>query len=69
MFTVNGNVLATDMRAPFRIHVPADFAGRGLLKARVTFKDAAHARTLTFHYRACAAAVAHPLPGPSKFTG
>ena len=35
----------------------------------VTFKDATRARTLTLRYRACAAAVVHPLPAPSTFTG
>jgi hypothetical protein len=69
VFTFNGNLLGTDTRSPFRIHVPADFAGKSLLKARVTFRDATHARTLTLRYRACAIAAAQPLPGLSKFTG
>jgi type VI secretion system secreted protein VgrG len=69
VFTINGKALATDPRSPFRVHVPPDFAANSVLKARVTFKDATHARTLTLRYRPCAVAVVRPLPGPSKFTG
>ena len=69
VFTLNGRLLATLVGSPFRVHVPAAFAGSGHLKARVTFKDATRARTLTLRYRACAAAFVQPRPAPSTFTG
>lgn len=69
VFRIDGKLLATRGRSPFRVHVPPAFAGRGLLKAGVTFKDSTRARTLTLRYRACAAAVVRPLPAPSTFTG
>jgi hypothetical protein len=43
--------------------------GAHTVSARVTFKDATHAKTMTLPYRACAAAVLHPHHGPSQFTG
>jgi hypothetical protein len=43
--------------------------GRHNVTARVTFKDATRARTLSLGYRACAAAVLAPRRGPSQFTG
>jgi hypothetical protein len=69
VFTLDGKRLANLISSPFRVHVPAAFAGSGHLKARVTFKDATRARTLTMRYRACAAAVVQPRPAPSTFTG
>jgi hypothetical protein len=69
VFTLDGKRLANLFNSPFRVHVPAAFAGSGHLKARVTFKDATRSRTLTMRYRACAAAVVHPRPAPSTFTG
>jgi hypothetical protein len=69
VFTLDGKRLGIMTGSPFRVHVPAAFAGTGHLKARVTFKDATRARTLTMRYRACAAAVVHPRPAPSTFTG
>jgi ice-binding like protein len=69
VFTLDGKRLANQTRSPFRVHVPATFAGTGHLKARVTFKDATRAKTLNLRYRACAAAVVAPLPAPSTFTG
>jgi hypothetical protein len=39
------------------------------VRARVTFKDATRAKTLTLRYRACAAKVLRPRRGPSQFTG
>jgi Ice-binding-like len=69
VFTLDGRRLASRNGSPFRVHVPAAFAGSGHLKARVTFKDATRAKTLNLRYRACAAAVAAPLPAPSTFTG
>jgi hypothetical protein len=69
VFTLDSKVLANLISSPFRVHVPAAFAGRGHLKARVTFKDATRPRTLNLRYRACAAAVVQPRPAPSTFTG
>lgn len=69
VFRLDGRWLAARMGSPFRVHVPAAFASTGHLKARVTFKDATRARTLSMTYKACAAAVVRPLPAPSTFTG
>jgi hypothetical protein len=69
VFMLDGKRLASRIGSPFRVHVPPAFAGSGHLKARVTFKDATRARTLTLRYRACAAAVVQPRPAPSTFTG
>jgi hypothetical protein len=69
VFSANGIWLGTRVRSAFRVHVAPEFAHSGLVQARVTFKDATHARTLSLRYRACAAAVVHPLPAPSTFTG
>jgi hypothetical protein len=69
VFTLDGKRLASRSGPRFSVHVPAAFAGSGRLKARVTFKDATPAKTLTLRYRACAAAVVRPLPAPSTFTG
>lgn len=68
-FTLDGHWLANRVRSPFRVHVPASFSRRGVLRAHVTFKDATHAKTLTLRFRACSAAFKKPKPGPSKFTG
>ncbi len=69
VFGIDGKRLASRTGSPSRVHVPPAFAASGLLNARVTFKDATPARSLTLRYRACAAAVVHPLPAPSTFTG
>lgn len=69
VFGIGGKRLASRTGSPSRVHVPPAFAASGLLKARVTFKDATRTRTLTLRYLACAAAVVHPLPAPSTFTG
>jgi hypothetical protein len=69
VFTLDGKRIATVNGSPFRVHVPAQFAGAGHLKARVTFKDATRAKTLNMRYAACAAAAAKPRPAPSTFTG
>ncbi|MDX6689993.1 MAG: hypothetical protein QOG15_1450 [Solirubrobacteraceae bacterium] len=68
VFKLDGKQVAIRKHAPFRVLVHAA-RGRHKITARVTFKDATRAKTLTMHYRACAAAVLHPLPGPSQFTG
>jgi hypothetical protein len=67
VFTLGGKRLATRTGSPFRAYVSA--GKHGIIRARVTFKDATRAKTLTMPYRACAAAVRHPQSGPSQFTG
>ena len=69
VFTLDGRRLADRSGSRFSVHVPPAFAGSGLVRARVTFKDATPAKMLTMRYRACAAAVVQPLPAPSTFTG
>jgi hypothetical protein len=69
VFSLDGRLLASRIGSPFRVHVPAAFAGSGHLKARVTFKDATRPRTLALRYRACAAALVRPRRAPSTFTG
>jgi hypothetical protein len=67
VFTLGGKRLATRTGSPFRAYVAA--GKHGIIRARVTFKDATRAKTLTMPYRACATAVRHPQSGPSQFTG
>jgi hypothetical protein len=70
VFTLGGRLLTSRVGSPFRVYVPAWRARSGsLIQARITFKDATRAKTLTSRYRACAAAVLHPRRGPSQFTG
>jgi Ice-binding-like len=69
VFSTNGKQLATRNGSPSQVHVPPAFAASGVLKARVTFKDATRSRTLTLGYRACAAVVVRTLAAPSTFTG
>jgi hypothetical protein len=68
VFSLDGKPVASRTSSPFAVSVRAA-PGAHLVSARVTFKDATHAKTMTLHYRACAAAVLHPHPGPSQFTG
>jgi hypothetical protein len=68
VFSLDGHRIASLARSPFSAYVRAR-SGRHTVTARVTFKDATRARTLTLAYRACAAAVLRPRPGPSRFTG
>jgi hypothetical protein len=68
VFSIDGRRIVTRSGAPFRVFVRAS-PGPHSVRARVTFKDATRARTLTLRYRACASAVLRPLPGPSRFTG
>jgi hypothetical protein len=67
VFTLGGKRLASRTGSPFSVYVAA--GKHGIIRARVTFKDATRAKTLTMPYRACAAAVRHPQRGPSQFTG
>jgi len=68
VFSLDGKRIASRIGSPFRVYVKAA-AGRHIVKARVTFKDATRAKTLRMRYRACAAQVAQPRRGPSRFTG
>jgi type VI secretion system secreted protein VgrG len=67
-FSIDGRRLSAVSRSPFTVFVRAA-PGVHRVRARVTFKDATRARTMTLRYRACAAAVLHPRRGPSVFTG
>jgi len=68
VFSLDGRRVASRRGTPFQVYVKAG-AGRHLVRARVTFKDATRAKTMTMRYRACAAQVAQPRRGPSRFTG
>jgi hypothetical protein len=67
VFSMDGAHLVTRTRSPFSVFVRRS-SGSHIVRARVTFRDATAARTLTLRYRACAAAVL-PLRSPSQFTG
>jgi Ice-binding-like len=68
VFRLDGRRIASRGSSPFRVSVRAA-PGRHEVTARVTFKDATRAKTLTLGYRACAAALLQPRRGPSQFTG
>ncbi|MEY2516081.1 MAG: hypothetical protein QOJ89_3439 [bacterium] len=68
VFSIDGRHIVSRSRSPFGVFVRAA-AGSHKVSARVTFKDATRARTLTLRYRACASVVLRPRPGPSRFTG
>lgn len=68
VFSLDGTRVDSQVRSPFRLSVRAA-PGRHTVRARVTFRDATRAKTMTVPYRACAAAVLHPRRGPSSFTG
>ena len=68
VFRIDGRRIASRTRSPFSVYVPAR-AGRHNVSARVTFTDATRAKTLNLGYRACAAKLLRPRPGPSPFTG
>jgi hypothetical protein len=68
VFRLDGRRLSSRATAPFRVSVHAP-PGRHVVSARVTFRDTTRAKTLRLRYRACAAAVLQPRPGPSQFTG
>jgi hypothetical protein len=68
VFSLDGRRIRSRVRSPFQVIVRA-LPGAHKVTARVTFKDATRARTLTLKYRACAAAVLNPRNGPSKFAG
>jgi hypothetical protein len=68
VFSLDGRRIVSLIRSPFQVYVRAA-PGRHHVTARVTFKDATRAKTLTMPYRSCAAAVRNPRTGPSQFTG
>ena len=67
-FTLDGKSIGTRSHSPFAMSVRAA-PGDHTVGARVIFKDATPAKTMTMPYRACAAAALHPRRGPSSFTG
>ena len=67
VFTLGGKRLGDRTGSPFRVYVAA--GKHGIVRARVTFKDATRAKTLTLPYRACAAAVRHPGARPVAVHG
>lgn len=68
VFSLDGQRIDSQVTSPFQVFVRAAPGGH-MVSARVTFKDATQAKTMTLPYRACAAAVLHPRHGPSQFTG
>jgi type VI secretion system secreted protein VgrG len=68
VFRIDGRRIASRTGSPFSVYVGAR-AGRHNVSARVTFTDATRAKTLNLGYRACAAKLLRPRPGPSPFTG
>ena len=66
VFRLDGTQVGSRVTSPFRVSVhPA--VGMHRVTARVSFKDATRAKTLTLGYHACAAAVGHthnPKPTP-----
>jgi hypothetical protein len=68
VFSLDGRRISRQSRSPFQV-VVRSLPGAHRVTARVTFRDATRARTLTLGYRACGAAVRSPRNGPSQFTG
>ncbi len=68
VFRLDGRRVPGTTKSPFRVTVHAD-SGRHKVTARVTFKDATRAKTLTLGYRACAAVALRPKLAPPAFTG
>jgi hypothetical protein len=68
VFRLDGRYIRSRTASPFQVYVLAA-PGRHRVTARVTFKDATRAKTLSLPYRACAAAERNPRRGPSQFTG
>ncbi|HMJ02630.1 MAG TPA: ice-binding family protein [Conexibacter sp.] len=68
VFKLDGRQVSSQRSSPFRVSVDA-VPGRHVVSARISFRDATRAMTRTLRYRACAAAVLQPRPGPSVFTG
>ncbi len=68
VFRLDGKRVATRGTSPFRVTVHAG-AGRHIVRAHITFRDATRAKNSTLRYRACSAAALQPAQGPSRFTG
>jgi hypothetical protein len=68
VFSLDGARISSLTRSPFKMFVWAP-PGLHMVRARVTFKNTTRAKMLALAYRACAAAVLQPRPGPSVFTG
>lgn len=68
VFRLDGRRISSRRNSPFRVLVPAT-PGAHLVRARVTFRDATRAKTMTMRYRACAAQLLQPRRGPSQYTG
>jgi hypothetical protein len=68
VFSLDGKSIGSRANSPFAMSVRA-IPGVHRVSARVTFKDATRAKTMTLPYRACAAALLQPRRGPSRFTG
>jgi hypothetical protein len=68
VFSLDGKKIQSQTKGPYVVFVRA-LPGAHAVKARVTFKDATRARSLSLGYRACADAILSPKAGPSQFTG
>lgn len=68
VYRLDGRIVKGATKSPFRLFVRG-LPGTHKVTARVTFKDATRARTLSLGYRACAAVALRPTFGPSRFTG
>jgi hypothetical protein len=68
VYRLDGRVVKGTTKSPFRLFVRG-LPGQHKVTARVTFKDATRAKTVTLAYRACAAIALRPKFGPSRFTG
>jgi len=68
VFSLDGRRVASRSASPFEVLVRAA-PGNHRMRARVTFRDATRARTLSLAYRACSSAVLRPRPGRGHFTG
>lgn len=68
VFSLDGRRIASRSGSPFAVYVRG-LPGRHKITARATFTDATRAKTMTFAYRVCAAAVRNPRRGPSRFAG
>jgi hypothetical protein len=67
-YSLDGTRIASRRSSPYSVYVKAP-PGKHTVRAHVTFTDATRAKTMTFPYRACAAAALKPRSGPSQFTG
>jgi ice-binding like protein len=68
VFRLDGRRVPGTTKSPFRVTLRAK-DGRHKVTARVTFKDATRAKTLTLAYRACTAVALRPRVAPPHFTG